>query len=178
MKKVLFYVLFAVVTFVVTLTLLSQRLDDNYMIERDVMIKAPIEKVYAEVGDLKKWPDWSPWKKHDPSIEYIFDGEKTTAIGDSGKWTSSKDGGGQVTITEASAPNVFSYKLKFDGWNDTPTGEFHLINMSDSVRVVWTMRGTRGFTDKIFWTLFKIEDTITGDFEEGLQLLKGSLESK
>jgi hypothetical protein len=176
MKKVLFYVLFAVVTFVVTLTLLSQRLDDNYMIERDVLIKAPIEKVYTEVGDLKKWPEWSPWKKHDPSIEYVFDGEKTTSVGDTVKWTSAKEGGGQVTITEASAPSTLSYKLKFDGWSDTPTGGFQLISMADGVRVVWTMRGTRGFTDKIFWTLFKIDESIKSDFEEGLQLLKASLE--
>lgn len=178
MKKVLFYVLFAVVTFVVTLALLSQRLESTYMIERDILIKAPIDKVFAEVSDLKKWPNWSPWKKRDPSVEYVFDGDKTQSVGDKCSWKSAKSGSGTLTITESSPPNVFAYTLQFDDWSNVPTGEFHLIHMGDEVKVVWTMRGNRGFVDKIFWTLFKLEDSLKADFDEGLNLLKTSLEAK
>jgi len=178
MKKVLFYVVFAAVTFVVTLAILSQRLDTNYIIERDIEVKAPIAKIFAEIGDLKKWPDWSPWKKNDPSMQYSVKDDKGTAVGDSASWTSNKSGNGTMTITSSSMPNEFTYNTKIDKWSTMPVGEFHLIRMSDAVRVVWTMRGTRGFVDKIFWTLFKVDDAIKKDFDEGLLQLKVLTESQ
>ena len=64
MKKVLYYVVFAAVTFVVTLAILSQRLDTNYIIERDIQIKAPIAKVFAVTSvHLRHEGASEPWLK-------------------------------------------------------------------------------------------------------------------
>ncbi len=178
MKKILFYIGLAVVTFVVTLTLLSQRLDSAYMIEKDILIEGSIDDVFKQVGDLKNWQNWSPWKKKDPSLEYTFEGEKSDSAGSVMKWKSASNGAGSVTLLQVSSPNVVSYKLQFDDWSNQPTGEISLIKMVDQVKVVWTMRGERGFVDKIFWTLFKAEAALNEDFELGLQLLKTNIETQ
>lgn len=178
MKKVLFYILFTVAVFLVTVVYMSQKLSDEYQIERDAMIKAPLEEVYAQIGDLKNWQNWSPWKKRDPAMELIFNGDKTKDVGDSYSWKSADSGNGTLTITEKSSPTLLAYKIQFEGWDGTPTGELQLVQMQESVRVVWTMRGHRGFVDKIFWTVMHIEDSIKKDFDDGLLFLKEMLEKK
>lgn len=147
MKKVLFYIVFAAVTFVVTLALLSQRLEDTYMIERDIAITAPMDEVSTEINERFSWKG-------------------------------TRSGSGKMIITEASVPNAFVYNLQLDGWAHAPTGEFHLIHMVDSVRVVWTIRGTRSFKDKIVWSLFGLNEDIKADLDESLDLLKNKLEKK
>ncbi len=42
---------------------------DDYRLTRQTVIEAPAAKVFAQVNDLQKWDNWSPWAKLDPNAE-------------------------------------------------------------------------------------------------------------
>ena len=60
--------------------------------------------MFAQVNDLQKWDDWSPWAKLDPNAKVTFSGPQS-GDGASFKWDGNdKVGAGTMTITE-SKPN-------------------------------------------------------------------------
>ena len=67
-------------------------LPGDYMVTRTVEISATPDQIHEYVGDLKRWPEWSPWKKTDPTIEIT--------LGASQSWTD-KSGGGSLTVTQS-----------------------------------------------------------------------------
>jgi len=73
-------------------------LPSNYMVTRTVEISATPDQIHEYVGDLKRWPEWSPWKKADPTIEFTL-GALTEGVGTSQSWTD-KSGGGSLTVTQ------------------------------------------------------------------------------
>ena len=44
---------------------------DDYRLTRTAVIAAPPATVFAQVNDLRKWDDWSPWAKLDPEGESL-----------------------------------------------------------------------------------------------------------
>lgn len=45
----------------VTLILYLASLDGEYLVDRSLVIRAPVDDVYKTVVDFKTWPQWSPW---------------------------------------------------------------------------------------------------------------------
>ena len=43
-------------------------LSSEFHVERSIVIDAPREQIHVLVGDLQRWPDWTPWQEGDPSI--------------------------------------------------------------------------------------------------------------
>ncbi len=72
------------------------------VVERHVVIKAPAEKVYAIIGDMKRFNEWSPWAPLDPATKYSFEGPQS-GVGQKMSWTSQDPnvGNGSQTIIEA-----------------------------------------------------------------------------
>src|SRR3954468_9285267 len=78
---------------------------DDYRLTRSTVMAAPAARVFAQVNDLKKWDDWSPWAKLDPNAKVTFSGPQA-GPGATFTWDSNdKVGAGTMTITE-SRPNV------------------------------------------------------------------------
>ena len=50
---------------------------DDYRLTRQTVIAAPAAAVFAQVNDLKKWDDWSPWAKLDPNAKVTFSGPQS-----------------------------------------------------------------------------------------------------
>jgi uncharacterized protein YndB with AHSA1/START domain len=47
---------------------------DDYRVERSVVVKAPPEKVYTLIEDVRRWPDWSMDEDKDPALKRQFFG--------------------------------------------------------------------------------------------------------
>src|SRR6478672_7929289 len=71
-------------------------LDGKYDVSREIAIKATPAEIHKQVGDLREWPNWLPFTKHDKTIVVTI--EKPTGVGAHQHWTSS-DGPGELTIT-------------------------------------------------------------------------------
>ena len=77
---------------------------DDYRLTRQTVIAAPAAAVFAQVNDLQKWDDWSPWAKLDPNAKVTFSGPQS-GPGATFTWDGNdKVGAGTMTITE-SKPN-------------------------------------------------------------------------
>ena len=82
--------------------------------QRAAVINAPPEKVFAIVGDLRRFKEWSPWADLDPKTQYTFEGPET-GVGQMMSWVSKKPdvGRGTQTVTEYQPPGKIAFLLDF-----------------------------------------------------------------
>lgn len=43
------------------------RRPDEFRVERSVRIEAPPERIYPHIADFRRWSEWSPYERYDPS---------------------------------------------------------------------------------------------------------------
>lgn len=148
-------------------------LDGKFDISREVTIKAPPASVYQQVGDLREWPNWLPFTKHDKSVQTTI--EQPTGVGASQHWTS-KNGNGKLTFTEADEEKGIKFDMLFDE-KYASKGSLTFTRSGEDTRVVWRMTGQNDdFLGK--WMAFCMGHMVGPMFEEGLTDLKNKVEAK
>lgn len=146
---------------------------DSFRVERSAGIKAPPEKIYAQIQDLKAWAAWSPWEKKDPAMKRTF-GAVTAGKGAVYEWHGDKNvGKGRMEITDATAPSRIVIKLDFlEPFEAHNTSEFALERKGDATTVNWVMYGPANFLSKLMGVFFDMDKMVGTDFETGLANLK------
>lgn len=142
-----------------------------FIIESSRTIDAPPEVVFAQVGFISKWRNWSPWLEMEPDAEVAIPGP------DSGPnaiqtWKGKKIGSGQITFLEWESPTRVRFQVEFKDWNAVNTGEINLVPMNGSTLVRWTMEGENKFMIRVFWMIFRVRSQLEKDFARGLELLE------
>lgn len=162
------------------LVLVGLFLPTDYDIRREVTIQAPAAKVHAWVGDLTKWPDWTPWQEHDPSTRVTL-GARTTGVGASQTWTS--DGGdGELTFTACSPAEGIAYDMAFlmDGERVPAQSTMLYREQGGATTVTWTMQGDAAdFMPPVVGGYMNLvmKGAINGEFDKGLAKLKQVVEA-
>lgn len=146
---------------------------DSFRIERSASIKAPPEKIYAQVSDLKAWSAWSPWEKKDPAMKRSF-GAVTAGKGAVYEWHGDKNvGKGRMEITGATPPSNIVIKLDFlEPFEAHNTSEFKIDRQGDASVVTWAMYGPANFLSKLMGVFINMDKMVGADFEAGLGNLK------
>ena len=146
---------------------------DSFRVERAASIKAPPEKIYAQINDLKAWAAWSPYEKKDPAMKRTF-GAVTAGKGAVYEWDGNKNvGKGRMEITAASVPAKIVIKLDFlEPFEGHNTAEFTMDAKGDATTVTWAMYGPANFVSKLMGVFFNMDRMIGTDFEAGLVNLK------
>jgi uncharacterized protein YndB with AHSA1/START domain len=134
-------------------------------------IAAPPEKVFAIVGDMRRFQEFSPWAALDPNTQYRFEGPES-GVGQKMIWTSANPdvGSGSQTIVEYDPPRHVATELEFEGmgkaiaaWDLEPAGT--------GTRATWSFRSALdGIAARWFGLMF--DSWIGADYEEGLARLK------
>jgi uncharacterized protein YndB with AHSA1/START domain len=146
---------------------------DDYRLTRSTVMAAPAARVFAQVNDLKKWDDWSPWAKLDPNAKVTFSGPQA-GPGATFTWDSNdKVGAGTMTITE-SRPNVriatrTDFTRPFEGSSQS---DFVFSEAGGQTNVIWSMFGKQNFIGKAMCLFTSMEQTLGPDVEKGLAQLK------
>ena len=150
---------------------------DTLRVQRSATIKAPPDKIYPLITDLRRWSVWSPWEKRDPAMKRTFGGA------DSGKgatyvWQGNRDvGEGRMEIVEATPSSKIAIKLDFikplEGHN---VAEFTLTPKGETTDVTWVMYGPTPFIGKVLGIFVNMDTMIGNDFEAGLASLKSAAE--
>ncbi len=150
---------------------------DTFRIERSISLKAPPEKVFAQINDFKAWSAWSPWEKKDPAMK------RTQSSNASGKgaiyqWDGNSDvGAGRMEITDTAPPSRITIKLDFlQPFEAHHTAEFTLQAKGDTTSVTWAMFGPQRFLAKVIGVFVSIDNMVGKDFEVGLANLKAIAE--
>jgi hypothetical protein len=146
---------------------------DSFSVQRSANIKAPPDKIFALIADLRGWSAWSPYEKKDPDMKRTFSG---TASGKGAiyEWTGNKDvGQGRMEIIDVTTPSKVTIKLDFlKPFEAHNTAEFTMVPAGDNTTVTWAMYGPSPYVAKIMGTLFDLDKMIGNDFEAGLAALK------
>ena len=168
-KKILIVFAVAVLAFVATVALQPP----DFRITRSATISAPADAVFAQVNDLHRWEDWSPWAKLDPAVKNTFEGP-ASGKGAVFLWSGNNEvGEGRMTITESRPNELIRIKLDFiKPFESTCTTEFSFKPENEKTAVTWTMSGTHGFVEKAFCLFMDMDKMVGGDFEKGLAQLK------
>jgi uncharacterized protein YndB with AHSA1/START domain len=155
-------------------------LPDKAHVERDIVINAPPEKVFALVSDFNQWNRWSPWADIDPNAAYDISG---TGVGHRMSWTSGDPnvGNGVQTVTALDPPSRLVTHLEF-GDMGKADATFTLTPAGEATRVVWSlnskMRDGVPFIMQPMATYmgFFMDGMVGKDYEKGLARLKAAAE--
>lgn len=135
-------VLYIVLGVLAALVVLGLLMPSRYAISRTATIAAPAEAVHTLVGHLDKWPEWMPWERDDPSV-ITSRGEKTTGVGASQSWTSSKAGDGEVEFTECDERTGIAYDMVFivKDKRAPAKASIRYAPSGEGTEVTWSMSG-------------------------------------
>ena len=174
-KKILIAVLVLIVVFVIVVALQPS----HYRIARSTTISAPPAEVFAQLNDLHKFQDWSPWAKLDPDMKQTYEGA-ASGTGAAYAWEGNKKvGQGRMSITDSKENELVSMKLEFiKPFASVATTEFALKPEADQTALTWSMSGENNFIAKAFCLFMNMDKMVGGDFERGLAQLKALVENK
>ncbi len=149
-------------------------LPNEFKVERETVIEAKSEVVYAAVSDFKTWEEWSPWAAMDPDAEITY-GEKSQGEGASYTWKGEEMGEGEQMITAAKPNEMLETHIEFKGMGGAD-GQWRFEEVDGGkTKVSWGFNGKMPF---LFRSMIPgIEKQTGNDFERGLENLKAMLET-
>ncbi len=172
-------ILIAVAAILAIFTIVVALRPDDFRIARSTSISAPPEAAFAQVNDLHRWQEMSPFAKLDPDAKYTFEGPRT-GIGASLAWTgNSKVGEGRLTIIESRPNELVRMKLEFlKPFKVTNTANFTFQKEGAQTKATWSMFGKSKFTCKAMGLFMNMDKMCGSQFEEGLANMKTIAESE
>lgn len=145
------------------------------VLERQITIKAPPEKVFAIVGDLKRFNEFSPWAEMDPHTTYAFSGPEK-GVGQKMSWQSAKLGNGSQTITAYVENRRVAADLDF-GELGKAQASMELSPLGTDTGVTWGFKAPLTNPLERWMGLF-YGRWVGGDYEKGLAKLKAVAEKE
>ena len=170
--KWIFYLVAAVAIIIVGGSFL---LPAQAVVTRSTEIAAPPDKVFAIVGDMRRFNEFSPWAELDPNIKYTFEGPES-GVGQKMSWTSENPnvGSGSQTIIEYDPPTYAAAELDF-GMRASPSRPGISSPRPPARRPPGaSSRDLDGIPAKWFGLMF--DRWIGADYEKGLAKLKAAAE--
>jgi uncharacterized protein YndB with AHSA1/START domain len=145
----------------------------TFRVQRTASIKAPPEKIFALINDMRGWGAWSPYEKKDPAMKRAYHGQES-GKGAVYEWDGDKNvGKGRMEITDVSTPSKIVIKLDFfRPFEAHNTASFTMEPKGEATDVTWAMDGPNLFVGKVMSIFIDMDKMIGKDFEEGLSNLK------
>lgn len=146
---------------------------DTFRVERSITIKAPPDKIFPLINELKTMNEWNPFAKQDPTIRLTYSGP-ASGKGAANSWDSDgKAGKGRLEITDSAPLSQVTMRLDIEkpmeGHNAIV---FALQPQADGTIVTWSMTGWLPYIGRVICTFFSMDRMIGGEFEKGLGDLK------
>ena len=179
MLKTLAIIVVVVLVVIAGILIYAATKPDSFRVQRSASIKAPPEKIFPLINDLKTWAGWSPYEKKDPAMKRSF-GPVTAGKGATYEWAGDKNvGQGRMEILEASPSNKVLIKLDFiKPFEAHNMAEFTLEPKGDTTLATWAIYGPSAYITKVIGLFFNMDTMIGKDFEAGLADLKTTAEKQ
>ena len=175
MKRFLLSVAYFLIALVIIFMGGAYTLPGEAVVERTTIITAPPEKVFAIVGDLKRFPEFSPWVEIDPGLHCTFEGP-AIGIGQKMSWASDNPqlGSGSQTVVDYQPNTRFATTLDFGDMGDA-IAYFELSPAANDTKLTWGFKSLlRNPLERWMGLLF--DRWIGADYEKGLAKLKAIAE--
>ena len=173
MKKVAIRVGLGLAAVIVVLLIVIATRPSTYRVERHATIAAPVDLVFAQVKDFRKWEAWSPWGKLDPAMKTTFGGTQGE-VGAVYEWEGNDDvGAGRMTLTAIKPNERVDIKLEFvKPFESRADNGFMVASAGSDTKITWFMTGENNFMGKAFGLFMDMDQMIGKDFEKGLADMK------
>ncbi len=150
----------------------------EYLIAREILIKAPPEVIFPFINNSKKTGDWMPWNEIDPVIEITYEGP-AEGIGSKSVWNSpGKLGMGEALVVESNSNQNVKTQLNYmKPLPMSQLAEITLIPAAAGTIVQWSVTGKNNFISRLYCTVQQVDKMIGNQFESGLAKLKTKIET-
>ena len=152
-------------------------LPNEVTVERHAVINAPPEKIFALVGNYKRFQEWSPWADIDPATVYKFEGPET-GVGQKMSWASNNPnvGTGSQTITEVTDNSHVAVDLDLGNMGKA-LSFWDLKPATTGTAATWGFKmKLDGVLDR--WMGLLMDRFIGPDYEKGLSKVKALAEKE
>ncbi len=140
----------------------------DFRVERSLTIAAPPEALFGWFNSPKKFDEFNPWLKIDPSAKTEYTGPEA-GVGAVASWVGKETGEGKATIIE-SKPNEL-VRLRMD-WiapmEGVSTVDYTFKPEGDKTTVTWAMYGKSNFVGRLFSVFMDCDSMCGPQFEKGL----------
>jgi uncharacterized protein YndB with AHSA1/START domain len=145
----------------------------DYRVERTVLVKAPPEKVYTLIEDVRRWPDWSMDEMKDPALKRTFFGP-ARGTGAGFDWTGGMHSGkGRAVITQAVPPSRLLVQVEMEEpYEDKSTLEINLSPHDSGTLLRWAASGGMSYFTKVTTTFTTMDAVMGPRVEDSLAKLK------
>ncbi len=171
MIRFLRWIIYLAAAFAIVVVGGSFLLPAQAVVTRSTEIAAPPAKVFAIVGDLRRFREFSPWADLDPNIDYKFEGTES-GLGQIMRWSSNNPeiGTGTQTIIDYDPPNYLALAVNL-GSMGRSVASWDIVPSNTGTRVTWGFKSKlKGIPAKWFGLMF--DRRIGDDYEKGLAKLK------
>ena len=168
------------VLFVAFIFAASLIVDNEFEVERSIVIDKPIEEVFEYLRFLKNQDEYSVWGTLDPDMDRDYRGEDGE-VGFIYTWDGNEDvGRGEQEIVGIIEGERIDYQLRFfepfesesDAWLATE------MTSDQQTRVTWGFSGSMPRPMNLMLLFMDMEEMIGSDYDTGLENLKEILESE
>lgn len=171
------FILIGLAAIIVVFLIVAAFQPADFRVTRSATIAGPPEAIFAQINNLHRWNEWSPFAKLDPNMKNTFSGPPE-GVGASQAWVgNSKAGEGRMTIVESVPSERIAMNLEFikpfAGTNDV---EFTLKPEGNQTTVTWSMSGEKNFMAKAMGLVMDCDKMCGGMFEEGFANLRSVVE--
>jgi uncharacterized protein YndB with AHSA1/START domain len=153
--------------------------NDNYHVEREIIIHQPIKEVFDYVVLLKNQNNYSKWAKMDPDMKKIYHGEDGQ-VGFISRWESNNPdvGIGEQEIKAIEPYQRIEFELRFIEPFQAVEPAYMTTSAIDeqTTKVTWGFSGHMKYPMNIMLWFVDFEQIIGDDLAQGLQDLKRILE--
>ena len=167
-RRILFFISFTALAVLAIGFFLSRKVN----VERRRMMKASVHDIYVQVNTLTNWEKWSPWLQLDTNMQISFSGP-ASGVGSRYTWYSQDKniGNGCISI-HSSVTDKWVQVLMDYGKNGKSTGEFHFIQVKDSIEVIWNIETDLGMNPLTRWFGLFSDRMVGPDLVRGLSNLE------
>jgi hypothetical protein len=167
------YILIGLAVLLVVFLIVAALQSDDLRVERSITLSAPAALAFAQINDLRKWQEMSPYVKKDPAAKITFAGP-AAGVGASLDWAgNAKVGTGRMTITDSRPNELVRFKFEFfKPWYCTNTTDFIFRPNGSDTDVTWAMAMKNNFVAKASGLVMNMDKLMGESYEEGLVNLK------
>jgi uncharacterized protein YndB with AHSA1/START domain len=176
MRSILKWLVWTTAVLIIVVVLGGYLLPGEAVVQRQIVISAPPDKVFAIAGNLRRFNEWSPWAELDPGTRYVFDGPGS-GQGQRMSWESSDPnvGKGSQTIVEYVENRRIGTELDL-GDMGKAMASLEFSPVGEGTGVTWGFKAElNGIAERWFGLLF--DRWIGADYEKGLTKLKALAET-
>lgn len=143
----------------------------HWEVERSIVIRAPANRIFPYMNDLKKWPVWTHWDDIDPNMQREFTGPEE-GVGAHQTWTGQRIGNGTLTLTASDPNQGIGYNFTLQHGHYVAHGKISLTPISNGTKVAWLANGDLGNNPASRYFGLMFDSYMGGDFEQSLATLK------